>query len=301
MAPSQTSHPVESASFNRVNHLTREEWMTLECGHQERMEGLIGTHVERRMRRKKDPVNDFIFDYYALRPNRLRRWHPGLHTVLEGDEAFRFLERKGYRQTGAGVEVDPEPNTPKRRESVRWIHTFLTTCATRPPQYGCFGLHEWAMVYRNPGRRHPQLSLRLPDAEIARMVEQGMCCSHFDAFRFFAPGARPLNRIQLSSELRIQHEQRGCLHVSMDLFKWACKLMPWTPSDLVADCLELAFAIRQIDMRASAYDLAALGYDPICIETPEGRDTYESHQKQFAAEAMPLRQRLIEICAALLR
>lgn len=301
MVSSQTSQPTEPVSPHCVIRLAPEEWMALESRHQDRMDVLIGPLVERRMRREKDPVNDFIFDYYALRPNRLRRWHPGIHTVLEGDEALGFLERKGYRQTPSGVEVDPASGSPHRRESIRWIHTLLTTCAARPPQYGCFGLHEWAMVYRNPDRRHPQLSLRLSEDEVARVVEEGtMCCSHFDAFRFFSPEARPLNRIQLSSDLRFQHEQRGCLHVNMDLFKWACKLLPWTPSDLVTDCLELAFAIRAIDMRASAYDLAASGYEPICIETPQGRDAYEVYQKQFAARAIPLRQRLIDVCTALL-
>lgn len=301
MVSSQTFDPIDSHSSHRTIHLAPDEWKALERRYQDRMETLIGPHVERRMRREKDPVNDFIFEYYAVRPYRLKRWHPGIHTVLEGDEALRFLDQKGYRQTSTGVGIDPNPDSLRRRESIRWMHNLLSACALRPPQYGCFGLHEWAMVYRNPDRRHPQLSLRLSEDEVARVVEQGsMCCSHFDAFRFFAPDARPLNRIQLSSDLRLQYEQRGCLHVNMDLFKWACKLSPWTPSDLVIECLELAFAIRIIDMRASAYDLAALGYEPICIETPEGRAVYETHQRQLAARAIPLRQRLIDVCTALL-
>ena len=60
----------------------------------------------------------------------------------------------------------------------------------------------------------------------------------------------------------------------MDLYKWAYKLLPATPSELVADCFELAVAVRELDMRASPYDLAELGYPPVRIETPAGRAEY---------------------------
>ncbi len=51
------------------------------------------------------------------------------------------------------------------------------------------------------------------------------------------------------------NEQPGCLHVHMDLFKWALKLHPYVPSELVADALEIALLAREVDMRASPYDL----------------------------------------------
>jgi hypothetical protein len=46
-------------------------------------------------------------------------------------------------------------------------------------------------------------------------------------------------------------------------------------------------------MRASPYDLSAWGRPPIRIETTEGRRLYETEQRQLAAKAAPLRQRLI--------
>ena len=52
----------------------------------------------------------------------------------------------------------------------------------------------------------------------------------------------------------------------MDLYKWAYKFYPWTPSDLIADAFELAVEIREIDMRASPYDLGVYGFEPITIE-----------------------------------
>jgi hypothetical protein len=86
----------------------------------------------------------------------------------------------------------------------------------------------------------------------------------------------------------------------MDLYKWAYKLAPLTPSELVADCFALACDIRELDMRASPYDLAALGYPPVRIETSEGRAEYEQAQRRFAERARLLRGRLLNLCNILL-
>jgi hypothetical protein len=86
----------------------------------------------------------------------------------------------------------------------------------------------------------------------------------------------------------------------MDLYKWAFKLAPFTPSELMADCFELARDIREVDMRASPYDLHALGFEPITIETEAGRAEYERQQRIFARRGEPLRRRLIVLCEWLL-
>ena len=80
----------------------------------------------------------------------------------------------------------------------------------------------------------------------------------------------------------------------MDLYKWAAKAMPWSGSDLLLDGFELAADLRDLDMRASPYDLTAWGREAIRIETASGRKEYETAQKLLAARAKPLRQRLIE-------
>jgi hypothetical protein len=87
-------------------------------------------------------------------------------------------------------------------------------------------------------------------------------------------------------------EQPGCLHANMDLYKWAYKLLPALPSELVMDCFELSWRIRAMDMQASPYDLAEWGYPAIRIETADGKATYVEHQRAFAAEAAELRERL---------
>jgi hypothetical protein len=50
-------------------------------------------------------------------------------------------------------------------------------------------------------------------------------------------------------------------------------------------------------MRASPYDLADLGYEPILVETPEGRAEYATSQRAFADRAARLREVLIRACA----
>jgi hypothetical protein len=80
----------------------------------------------------------------------------------------------------------------------------------------------------------------------------------------------------------------------MDVYRWAFKLSPLVPSELVADCFALAREIRTLDMRASPYDLADLGFDPVRVETADGRAEYTRQQRDFADVAAVLRQRLIE-------
>jgi hypothetical protein len=130
--------------------------------------------------------------------------------------------------------------------------------------------------------------------------ERGVKCSHFDAFRFFTAPARPLNLLQPTRETQRENEQPGCLHANMDLYKWSYKLSPLTSSELVADCFALARDIRTLDMRASPYDLADLGYPPVRIETADGRAEYAAAQRAFAKRAEPLRARLIALTDAIL-
>ncbi len=286
-----------------VTLLSSTEWRARAATHERRVRAWTDPHQARAARGEKHPVYDFLFTYYAFRAAWLRRWHPGPDVALAGDAAREFLHWPEYHEIAQGVGIDPTTLPPHRRQFLVWLRELLTATRTCPPFFGCYGLHEWAMVYRqSPGEiRHNSYPLRFAPAELARIVEsQPICCSHFDAFRFFTAPARPLNKLQPTRADAAQLEQRGCLHANMDLYKWAFKLAPFTPSELVADCFELARDIREIDMRASPYDLQKLGFAPIVIETPEGRADYEHHQRAFAARGEPLRTRLIALCERLL-
>ncbi|MGO4661973.1 hypothetical protein AB4Z14_08905 [Terrabacter sp. 2TAF16] len=72
------------------------------------------------------------------------------------------------------------------------------------------------------------------------------------------------------------------------------KLIPAVSSDLVMDCFELARDIRSLDMRAAPYDLRELGYEPVRIETAEGKAEYAAAQRAFSVRGQALRARLVD-------
>ena len=151
------------------------------------------------------------------------------------------------------------------------------------------------MVYKlQPGeQRHEQLPLRLSQAATDAVVDAAdIRCTHFDAYRFFTPDAVDLNRERPTRERQVDFEQPACLHAGMDVYKWAHKLWPLVPSELVVDAFELAKEIRALDMEASPYDVRDLGYGVVPIETPRGRAEYVRRQREFVDRSQALRRRL---------
>jgi hypothetical protein len=278
--------------------LSADEWSARAAAHESRIDRWTAPHRERRHRGETHPVLDFLFTYYSQTPARLRRWHPGPGVALAG--AAPHATWRWYT-TGAdgSVALDTAAFATDRGDTVRFIRRLLAATAARPAFSGCFGLHEWAMVYRDRGTRHP-VPLRLGRDGTDLVVEAHQIrCTHFDAFRFFTPPAAGRNRLQPTRETQPELEQPGCLHAGMDLYKWAYKLGPATPGELVADCFELAVEIRELDMRASPYDLRAHGYPPVPIETADGKATYVAAQRRFAERSAVLRAQLIDVCDAL--
>ncbi|MEY3949836.1 MAG: hypothetical protein RJB43_1191, partial [Verrucomicrobiota bacterium] len=268
------------------------EWRARRAAHESRADRLVEARRARAQKGERDPVEDFLFTYYPFRFAAVRRWTPGAGIALaEADELV--ADRRFLRGSDGLVRVA----LPDAAQAVR-LDFSLRLCravATRAAFHGCFGLHEWAMVYgQAEQRRHGAWPLRLgaegTDAVVRSMPVR---CTHYDAFRFFTPGARPLNKLAPTLDTRVDNEQPGCVHVTMDLFKWAMKAQPWVSAELAADAFELAHVARTVDMRASPYDFSAIGLKPIAIETAEGRSEYETEQRRLSALAEPIRARLI--------
>ena len=276
--------------------LAEPDWRARQSAHEVRMDAYVQPHLARRAAGQRHPVFDFLFTYYSHSPTQLRRWHPGYGVRLEG--AAERAADKGYAD---GTVTDEY--VAGQLPLLRSLHSLLSATASRSGNFGCFGLHEWAMVYRlsEATTRHADWPLRLGAEGTDAVVESHrISCSHFDAFRFFTPRARSLNLLQPGRDDRPAHEQPSCLHAGMDLYKHAFRLSPMVSSDLVADCFELAWDIRVLDMRAAPYDLAPLGFDPVRIETAEGKRTYAEAQRGFADRGAPLRARLIAECERLI-
>ena len=287
--------------------LSREEWTRRERAHQDRVSRWTEPFLERRSRGEKHPVEDFLFTYYTLSPAQFTRWHPGPGVVLL--DAPERADWKFYRpatvaelavpgawEAASGVVVDADAFLAKRETAVKFTREILANTAAKSGTFDCFGLHEWAMAYRadENGVRHENAALRLGASGTDAVVEgHRIRCSHFDAFRFFQPQAVERNELQPTREAQRTMEQPGCLHASMDLYKWAYKLLPAVDSELLADCFELAWDVRVTDMEASPYDLADWGYEPVRIETTEGKAEYVRRQRAFAARGTELRHRLV--------
>ncbi len=255
------------------------------------LEPFVAAHLERRKRGQRHPVWDFLFDYYGFKPSHLLRFSPGLGIELSG--AYEFCERREWTRTSCGAMLDGSQFPLHRLEGARATLAILEATQSRSARHDCFGLHEWAMVYRAHSVRHP-LPLRLPAPELEALVEsQTLRCSHFDAVRFFTPDALPLNVLNPKSHNRAQFEQPGCIHANMDLYKHAIKFAPWLASQLMIETFWLAKHARELDMRASPYDLSSFGFEPIRIETLEGRREYAGLQRGVAERAAPIRARLI--------
>lgn len=275
------------------------DWRARECAHQERADDLTGAHRARAARGESHPVEDFLFTYYSYKPSLLRRWHPGEHAELADATATGRAVWRWYRPGDApgSLVVDGALFRAERGLLLEGVGRILRATAGRTPGFGCFGLHEWAMLYRQREHRHP-VPLRLGQQATDDVVEaHDLRCTHFDAFRFFTPEAVPRNRVGLTREAQPSFEQPGCLHAGMDLYKWAVKLGPLVPGDLLLDAFELARDIRTLDMRASPYDLSGWGYDAVPVETPEGKSAYVRAQRGFADRGQRIRERLIEVVA----
>jgi hypothetical protein len=291
--------------------LAEEDWTARAAAHEARLGRWTGPHQQRRREDRSHPVLDFLFTYYSHPPGRLLRWHPGAGAALDGPAAAARLAepfttevaaRRPDGSPGTGTGLDVPAFLARRGDLVERTADLLRATAGRPGAFGCFGLHEWAMVYRpDDGEvRHP-LPLRLGTEGTAAVVERSrLRCTHVDAYRFFSRRALPRNELRPTRGTQRDLEQPGCLHATMDLYKWAYKLSPAVPGELVADCFALAAEVRELDMRASPYDLADLGYPPVAVETPEGRSAYVAAQRGFAARGAVLRRRLLEVCEDLL-
>ena len=281
---------------------TEEEWSSMKSNHESELGLLLDPYLEKRSRQLKDPVLDFLFEYYPFRPAHLKRWSPGIGRSLQYHDQDKLPEISELSILENRAYLDATYLPQKRVASAKWIVRMLQKSNQKKPLFGCFGMHEWAMVYKAENVRHQQIPLRLSDKEIADFVEsRPLLCTHFDAFRFFTEKAKPMNKHLLDRDHFEEMEQPGCVHSNMDLYKWAFKLYPWISGELLREAFLNAVKARRIDMRASPYDAQSFGLEPIRIETDEGRIEYVNRQMEIHESSKPIRERLISELERLIR
>ena len=280
--------------------IPREKWEAAREAYLERVRPWVSDRLCRMSRQQKHPVHDFLFEYYSFRPAHLMRWTPGFGVTL-GGATREDVNWSEFELSDSGLSLAASAFPEHRVSYLRWAVEYLGAIHDREPAFSCIGAHEWAMVYRDPNVRHPYVPFRFSREETDAVVEsQPLRCSHYDAFRFFTPAAVPRNRWELTRAATTEHDQPGCLHVNMDLYRFAYKIAPFCRSELVADAFEVALMAREIDMRASPYDLSAYGFTPVKIETAEGRAEYAELQREVYRRAQPVRERLLGVYRKLL-
>jgi len=286
--------------------LSVEEWTSRAEEHC----ALVSPHADAFLKRRglghTHAVHDFLFTYYSCSPSKLKQWVPSFEEELvvtpEIRNDYPWLSDYWFRLDGDILSLNKERLHKNTRGLAAFVAELCGNILQQAPRFGCFGLHEWAMVYKltPEALRHKGHRLRLSHEDLDSFVgSQKICCSHYDAYRFFTKEARPLNILNPVLETRVQMEQGGCVHANMDLYKWATKLWPWVGSDFIAKTFFLALEGRELDMRASPYDLKDEGYDPLCIETEEGRRQYQKEQQLLTERATYLRKDLLAFCERL--
>ena len=274
--------------------LSRSAWQRMREEHRDTVWPWVQPRLERRSQAAKHPIDDFLFEYYPISANKLLTWHPGFKFTCESEEPdFDYFPQHMYSRTNELIHISSKWSLDQIPVAREILH-FLRQTSSRTMRTGCFGLHEWAMVLGQDTIRHNEWALRLSQTEIQKTIDDvGLRCTHFDAFRFFTPEARPLNPVQLTRADQINYDQPGCLHANMDLYKHAMRFAPIIGSSLIRSCFALARDIRTVDMQVAPYDFSALGVLPIKVETAEGRSTFAMHQRHFAERANELRIQMI--------
>lgn len=275
-------------------YLTYKEWTSRKKSHEAVLSPFILEYRKWKNLGNKHPVYDFLFSYYSFSSGQLLRWSPGINVKLEFEERLNsYDDWTDYISIEENMAfINPQSFPEHRKPYLKWAIQYLNNIKNRQGIFHCFGLHEWAMVYKSDKRQHPQVSLRVSDRDIQNVVESNiLCCTHYDAYRFFTNDAIPLNKHELKRTNMIDYDQPACIHVNMDLYKFGYKIAPYISSDLLRDLFLNAKKAREIDMRASPYNIENL--KPILIETKEGREEYITLQKEVQLESIPLRNKLI--------
>ena len=277
-------------------------WREAQGEHQIRARALTLGRRSRKQIGERDPVDDFMFEYYPYTPTKLETWFPGVGITLEinSNDTFDF---PNYDSNATTCELGAHYLI-KHRSRIDSTLELLRNTQVREATFNCFGLHEWAMVYQadQHENRHGD-PLRVSQDQIDSLVgELGLRCTHIDAFRFFTEEAAPqnVNRLNIipTRDNQKDIEQSGCLHANMDLYKHCMWFHPMIPGELVLDCFELARSARTLDMQASPYDLTQFGYEAIRIETSAGRAAYVARQREISLRSQDLRSHLIAVLEA---
>lgn len=136
---------------------------------------------------------------------------------------MRRASWRGYVTGEDGsVCVDVTGFARDRAGTITFVTDLMRATLQRPSHTGCFGLHEWAMIYRLAPQqiRHAAWPLRLAPSEVDTIVEShdaiSRACRRVPVLH--PPDALARNAFQPTRDTQIAMERPGCLHAR----GWTC-------------------------------------------------------------------------------
>ena len=257
----------------------------------------------------------------AARAQAARRGAPGarlpLHVLLVPTRPARGVapraggraaRRRGVPRAGPATSrtsaacASTRAALPRLAPTARFVRTLLTATAARPARLSCFGLHEWAMVYRSPrpgtppcrsgwAPRAPTRSSRPCPCTAPTTTRSGSSPRRARPRNAVAPGAR---RPGGARAARLPARHHGSLQVGLQ----ARPRHPGRPGGRRASSSRPTSASSTCGPAPTTSPRSATRRCP--SRPPAGRAAYARAQANFALRAAPLRERLVDVCTALL-
>lgn len=169
------------------------------------------------------PIYNFILKYYfSMSPKCLTHYSPGANVLLKQVSPDVMIKTLAHKESfgdplshvdgGYVLDLAKLKFTASKRRAMEHVVRLLRAIDRKPPLLHCFGLHEWAMVYRNDTTKtddqisslskFQSLPLRVSPEEIKRVLvpvegsASVLRCTHYDAIRFFTSDSVGINAIK---------------------------------------------------------------------------------------------------------
>ena len=152
--------PNHSTSWDAI--LSYENWKQLAVQHRARAERWTLPYRKRRASGQMHPIYDFLFIYYRNKPSHLEAWHPGHGISLREAPLGEFFKEAYYRVENGCTSLDPSLMKETTRHRLEMALRLCQSVNARPATFGCFGMHEWAMVYQGDTESEVRHAERLP-------------------------------------------------------------------------------------------------------------------------------------------
>src|SRR6056297_1156895 len=112
----------DTLNMENAKTISENEWTAEKSAHETRVDEFLNDYLEARSRQEKNPVMDFLFEYYAFRPSNLRKWSPGIGVNLNYSEFKDLPEISEITviEDSQIAFVDPRLFPSKRISSLKW-------------------------------------------------------------------------------------------------------------------------------------------------------------------------------------